>query len=93
MKIILHEGPIIDYRYAANWNPVPKDREAGDLRSFMSSLTEADGSHGGRFHYVCQIQIFSQFLSEQPECDILIWLAIDSGTTGSRSTRIYDRRS
>ena len=36
------EGPIIDYRYAANWNPVPKDCEAGDLRSFMSSLTEVD---------------------------------------------------
>ena len=56
------EGPIIDYRYAANWNPVPKDREAGDLRSFMSSLTEADGSHGGRFHYV------------SPNTDILAWV-------------------
>ncbi len=56
------EGPIIDYRYAANWNPVPKDREAGDLRSFMYSLTEVDGSHGGRFHYV------------SPNTDLLAWV-------------------
>ena len=56
------EGPIIDYRYAANWNPVPKDCEAGDLRSFMSSLTEVDGSHGGRFHYV------------SPNTDLLAWV-------------------
>ena len=55
-------GPIIDYRYAANWNPVPKDREAGDLRSFMSILTDADGSHGGRFHYV------------SPNTDLLAWI-------------------
>ena len=56
------EGPIIDYRYAANWNPVPKDREAGDLRSFMSSLKEVDGTHGGRFHYV------------SPNTDLLAWV-------------------
>ena len=56
------EGPIIDYRYAANWNPVPKDRDAGDLRSFMSSLIEADGPHGGRFHYV------------SPNTDLLAWV-------------------
>jgi len=56
------EGPIIDYRYAANWNPVPKDHEVGDLRSFMSSLTERDGPHGGRFHYV------------SPNTDLLAWV-------------------
>lgn len=55
------EGPIVDYRFAANWNPVPKDREAGDLRSFMSVLTETDGVHGGRFHYV------------SPNTDLLAW--------------------
>ena len=56
------EGPIIDYRYAANWNPVPKDHEVGDLRSFMSTLTEPDGPHGGRFHYV------------SPNTDLLAWV-------------------
>jgi CubicO group peptidase (beta-lactamase class C family) len=56
------EGPIIDYRYAANWNPVPKDHEVGDLRSFMSVLTEPDGPHGGRFHYV------------SPNTDLLAWV-------------------
>ena len=55
------DGPIVDYRLAANWNPVPKDREAGDLRSFMSVLTKADGLHGSRFHYV------------SPNTDLLAW--------------------
>ena len=56
------EGPIVDYRFAANWNPVPKDRVAADLRSFMSALTESDGPHGGRFHYV------------SPNTDLLAWV-------------------
>lgn len=56
------EGPIIDYRFAANWNPVPKDYAPSDLRSFMSSLTEPDGRHGGRFHYV------------SPNTDLLAWV-------------------
>ncbi|MEM7545530.1 MAG: serine hydrolase [Pseudomonadota bacterium] len=55
-------GPIIDYRYAANWNPVPEGRAAGDLRSFMSCLTETDGGHGERFHYV------------SPNTDLLAWV-------------------
>jgi CubicO group peptidase (beta-lactamase class C family) len=56
------EGPIVDYRYAANWNPVPKNREPGDLRSFMSLLKTADGAHGDRFHYV------------SPNTDLLAWV-------------------
>ena len=56
------EGPIIDYRFAANWNPVPKDYAPSDLRSFMSSLTEPDGRHGGRFQYV------------SPNTDLLAWV-------------------
>ena len=56
------EGPIVDYRFAANWNPVPKDCVAADLRSFMSLLTETDGPHGGRFHYV------------SPNTDLLAWV-------------------
>ena len=56
------EGPIVDYRFAANWNPVPKDRVAADLRSFMSLLTETDGPHGCRFHYV------------SPNTDLLAWV-------------------
>ena len=56
------EGPIVDYRFAANWNPVPKDRVAADLRPFMSLLTETDGPHGGRFHYV------------SPNTDLLAWV-------------------
>ena len=56
------DGPIIDYRFAANWNPVPKDHAASDLRSFMSLLTEPDGPHSGRFHYV------------SPNTDLLAWV-------------------
>lgn len=56
------EGPIVNYRFAANWNPVSKDHEPGDLRSFMSSLKQSDGPHGGRFHYV------------SPNTDLLAWV-------------------
>ena len=56
------EGPIIDYRFAAIWNPVPKDYAPSDLRSFMSSLAEPDWRHGGRFHYV------------SPNTDLLAWV-------------------
>lgn len=55
-------GPIIDYRFAANWNPTPPGREAGDLRSFMNKMRDSDGPHGGRFHYV------------SPNTDLLGWI-------------------
>ncbi|MFL2811986.1 MAG: serine hydrolase domain-containing protein [Paracoccaceae bacterium] len=55
-------GPIINYRYAANWNPVPVGVEAGDLKSFMGTLTERDGVHNDRFHYV------------SPNTDLLAWV-------------------
>ena len=55
-------GPIVSYRHAANWNPVPPGVDVGDLKSFMSCLTERDGEHGGRFHYV------------SPNTDILAWV-------------------
>ena len=50
-------GPIVNYRYAANWNPVPEGVKVGDLRSFMSTLTERDGNHGERFHYVSPLSL------------------------------------
>lgn len=56
------QGPIVDYRFAANWNPVPRDLDAGDLRSFVSVLNKADGPHNGRFHYV------------SPNTDLLAWV-------------------
>lgn len=45
-------GPIIAYRQATGWNPVDPAGPPPDLRSFYSRLTEADGQHGQRFHYV-----------------------------------------
>ena len=55
-------GPIINYRYAANWNPVPAGIEAGDLKSFMGTLNDRDGLHNDRFHYV------------SPNTDLLAWV-------------------
>ncbi len=55
-------GPIIAYRKAANWNPVAPGDDPVDLRGFQSLLTENDGGHGGRFHYV------------SPVTDMLGWL-------------------
>ena len=72
------EGPVIDYRFAANWNPVPKDYVASDLRSFMSSLTGSDGPHGGRFHYV------------SPNTDLLAW--VFERATGIRYADLVSER-
>ncbi|KZZ25597.1 serine hydrolase [Sulfitobacter sp. HI0082] len=56
------EGPIIAYRWAANWNPVPEGRTPHDLRSFQSLLTEPDGPHNDRFHYA------------SPVTDLMAWV-------------------
>ena len=45
-------GPIVAYRQATGWNPVDPAEPPSDLRSFYARLTEADGRHGQRFHYV-----------------------------------------
>ncbi|MFC3614069.1 serine hydrolase domain-containing protein [Lutimaribacter marinistellae] len=63
-------GPIIAYRKAANWNPVEPGDAPVDLRGFQSMLTESDGPHGGRFHYV------------SPVTDMLAWLM--ERATGTR---------
>jgi CubicO group peptidase (beta-lactamase class C family) len=56
------DGPIIDYRYAANWNPTPESKVAITLKSFLASLKHSDGPHGGDLHYV------------SPNTDLLAWL-------------------
>ena len=48
-------GPIIEYRKAANWNPLAPGETTTDLRGFQSLLTDTDGAHGGRFHYVSPV--------------------------------------
>ena len=55
-------GAIIEYRKAANWNPLAPGETATDLRGFQSLLTKRDGDHGHRFHYV------------SPVTDMLAWL-------------------
>lgn len=72
------DGPIIDYRFAANWNPVPAGVEAGDLRSFMHKLVAADGDHGQRFHYV------------SPNTDLLAW--VFERATGQRYADLFADR-
>ncbi len=71
-------GPIIDYRYAANWNPVPAGAEIGDLRSFMHKLVNKDGEHGQRFHYV------------SPNTDLLAW--VFERATGQRYADLFADR-
>ena len=55
-------GPIISYRYAANWNPTPDSERHLGLRSFLQTLKERDGDHGHKFHYV------------SPNTDLLRWV-------------------
>lgn len=55
-------GPLIEYRKSTNWNPLAPGEEPTDLRSFLQTLTERDGPHEGRFHYV------------SPNTDLLAWV-------------------
>ena len=54
-------GAIIAYRRAQGWNPPEPGAPPTDLRGFFPTLVEADGPHGGRFHYV------------SPNTDLLGW--------------------
>jgi CubicO group peptidase (beta-lactamase class C family) len=54
-------GPIIAYRKATNWNPLGPGEAPSDLRSFFRELRQADGPHGGGFHYI------------SPNTDLLAW--------------------
>jgi CubicO group peptidase (beta-lactamase class C family) len=54
--------PIVEYRKATGWNPIGPGETPSDLRSFFTKLTRADGSHGGRFHYI------------SPNTDLLGWI-------------------
>jgi CubicO group peptidase (beta-lactamase class C family) len=55
-------GMIIEYRKSHNWNPLEPGDVQSDLRSFFQRLTETDGPHGGRFHYV------------SPNTDLMGWV-------------------
>ncbi|MFK7944387.1 MAG: serine hydrolase domain-containing protein [Paracoccaceae bacterium] len=44
-------GPIVDYRKATNWNPLDPGEKPSDLRSFLPTLTDRTGAHGGAFDY------------------------------------------
>ena len=45
-------GTIVEYRKATGWNALGPGDAPGDLHSFYQVLTERDGPHGGRFHYI-----------------------------------------
>ena len=45
-------GPIVEYRKATGWNALGPGEPPGDLHSFYRVLTERDGPHAGRFHYI-----------------------------------------
>ena len=55
-------GAIIEYRKSHLWDPVPVGEPPTDMRSFLATLSERDGEHGGRFHYV------------SPNTDLLGWV-------------------
>ncbi len=55
-------GPIVEYRKSTNWNPLAPGETPSDLRSFLQTLSERDGAHEGRFHYV------------SPNTDLLAWV-------------------
>ena len=64
------EGLYVRYRKSTGWNPLEPGEEPSDLRSFYSEMTEAEGKHGGPFHYV------------SPNTDLLGWIM--ERATGTR---------
>ncbi len=70
-------GAIIAYRRAQGWNPPAPGEAPSDLRGFFPTLGEADGPHGGRFHYV------------SPNTDLLGW-ALERAT-GERYADLVSR--
>ena len=71
-------GPIVQYRKATGWNPLPPGEAPSDLHAFYASLTQTDGQHGGRFHYV------------SPNSDLLGWLI--EAATGRRFAELMSER-
>ena len=71
-------GPIIQYRKATGWNPLAPGESPSDLHSFYEVLTETDGEHGGRFHYV------------SPNTDLLGWVIEEA--TGRRYAELMSER-
>lgn len=63
-------GAIIEYRKSTGWNPLEPGEAATDLRRFFSQVTEADGTHQQRFHYV------------SPNTDLMAWII--ERATGAR---------
>ena len=55
-------GAIIEYRKSHLWDPVPVGESPTDMRSFLLTLSDRDGEHNGRFHYV------------SPNTDLLGWV-------------------
>lgn len=45
-------GPIVDYRKSTGWNPLGPGETPTDLRTFLATLKDANGPHGGAFNYV-----------------------------------------
>lgn len=44
-------GAIIEYRKSTNWNPLGPGETPSDLRSFLPTLKDTFGPHGGKFNY------------------------------------------
>ena len=55
-------GAIIEYRKSTGWNPLEPGEDAPDLRSFFNQISDTDGPHQGRFHYV------------SPNTDLMAWI-------------------
>ena len=71
-------GAIIEYRKAQGWNPLAPGDAASDLRSFIQTMSQCEGSpgsQGGRFHY------------QSPNTDLLGWLI--ERATGRRYADLF----
>lgn len=72
---LLTEGAIVEYRKSTNWNPLGPGESPSDLRTFLLSLKQVDGPHGGKFDY------------KSPCTDLLGWVI--ERATGKRYADVF----
>lgn len=72
---LITEGPIVEYRKSTNWNPLGPGESPSDLRTFLLSLKDVDGPHGGKFDY------------KSPCTDLLGWVI--ERATGKRYADVF----
>jgi CubicO group peptidase (beta-lactamase class C family) len=80
-------GPIVEYRKATGWNPLPPGEQPSDLLSFYENLKKASRAHGGKFDYISPntdlLGLVIERAAKRPYAELmseLLWQPIGAAT-------------